>query len=105
MLTSQRVLSWHGRCVHDFGQINPVRWLAFALVLSLCNGPPFPAFADSGGSGAKAPAVRTARGWAAGLSPGDMDGVDFSDRNAARAAIAAKLNASAEPSLTRTKQK
>jgi hypothetical protein len=34
-----------------------------------------------------------------------MEGIDFSDRQAARAAIAAKLNASAEPSLTRTKQK
>jgi hypothetical protein len=39
---------------------------------------------------------RTARGWAAGLAPGDMDGIDFSDRQAARAAIAAKLNASVE---------
>ena len=71
MLTSERVLSWHGRCVHGFRQTNPVRWLAFALVLSLCNVPPFPAFADSGGTGAKAPAVRTARGWAA-LSGGDL---------------------------------
>ena len=71
MLTSQRVLSWHGRCVHGFRQTNPVRWLAFALVLSLCNVPPVPAFADSGGTGAKAPAVRTARGWAA-MSGGDL---------------------------------
>ena len=71
VLTSRRVLSWHGRCVHGFRQINPVRLLAFALVLSLCNGPPFPAFADSGGTGAKAPAVRTARGWAA-MSGGDL---------------------------------
>jgi len=71
MLTSQRALSWRGRCVADFGQINPVRWLAFALVLSLCNGPPFPAFADSGGTGAKAPAVRNAHGWAA-MSGSDL---------------------------------
>ena len=71
VLTSRRVLPWHGRCVHGFRQINPVRLLAFALVLSLCNGPPFPAFADSGGTGAKAPAVRTARGWAA-MSGGDL---------------------------------
>ena len=40
--------------------------------------------------------VRTARGWAAGLAPGDMEGIDFSDRQAARAAIAAKLAAAAE---------
>ena len=39
---------------------------------------------------------RTARGWAAGLAPGDMEGIDFSDRQAARAAIAAKLAAAAE---------
>ena len=39
---------------------------------------------------------RTPRGWAAGLAPGDMEGIDFSDRQAARAAIAAKLNASVE---------
>ena len=71
VLTSQRVLPWHGRCVHGFRQINPVRWLAFALVLSLCNVTPFPAFADSGGTAAKAPAVRTARGWAA-MSGGDL---------------------------------
>jgi hypothetical protein len=39
---------------------------------------------------------RTSRGWAAGLAPGDMEGIDFSDRQAARAAIAAKLAAAAE---------
>ena len=39
---------------------------------------------------------RTPRGWAAGLAPGDMEGIDFRDRQAARAAIAAKLNASVE---------
>jgi hypothetical protein len=33
---------------------------------------------------------------AAGLAPGDMEGIDFSDRQAARAAIAAKLAAAAE---------
>ena len=71
MLTSRRVLSWHGRCIHDFRQINPVRWLAFALVLSLCNGPSIPAFADSGGTGARAPAVRNAHGWAA-MSGSDL---------------------------------
>jgi hypothetical protein len=41
--------------------------------------------------------TRTSRGWAAGLSPGDMEGIDFSDRQAARAAIAAKLNADRPP--------
>jgi Rieske 2Fe-2S family protein len=41
--------------------------------------------------------VRTARGWAAGLAPGDMEGIDFSDRQAARAAIAAKLAAAELP--------
>jgi len=41
--------------------------------------------------------VRTARGWAAGLAPGDMEGSDFSDRQAARAAIAAKLAAADLP--------
>jgi type IV pili sensor histidine kinase/response regulator len=64
-------LFWHGRCIHDFGQINQARWLAFALVLSLCNIPPFPAFADSGGTGARAPAVRNAHGWAA-MSGSDL---------------------------------
>jgi type IV pili sensor histidine kinase/response regulator len=64
-------LSWHGRCIHDFWQINPVRWLAFALVLSLCIGPSIPAFADSGGTGARAPAVRNAHGWAA-MSGSDL---------------------------------
>jgi hypothetical protein len=34
-----------------------------------------------------------------------MEGIDFSDRQAARAAIAAKLNASVEPSPSRTNQK
>ena len=34
--------------------------------------------------------VRTPRGWAAGLAPGDMAGIDLGDRTAARAAVAAK---------------
>jgi type IV pili sensor histidine kinase/response regulator len=71
MLTSERVLPRHGRCGADFWQFNPARWLAFALVLSLCNVPPFPAFADSGGTGARAPAVRNAHGWAA-MSGSDL---------------------------------
>jgi type IV pili sensor histidine kinase/response regulator len=64
-------LSWHGRCIHGFRQINPARWLAFALVLSFFNGPYIPAFADSGGTGARAPAVRNAHGWAA-MSGSDL---------------------------------
>ena len=71
MLTSRRVLSWHGRCIHGFRQTNPARWLAFALVLSFFNGPSIPAFADSGGTGARAPAVRNAHGWAA-MSGSDL---------------------------------
>ena len=71
MLTSRRVLSWHGRCIHDFWQINPAKWLAFALFFSLCAVPSIPAFADSGGTGARAPAVRNAHGWAA-MSGSDL---------------------------------
>ena len=71
MLTSRRFLPRHGISVADFWQINPARWLAFALLLSFCNVPPFPAFADSGGTGAKAPAVRSAHGWAA-MSGSDL---------------------------------
>jgi hypothetical protein len=71
MLTSERVLPKHGRCGADFSQFNPARWLAFALLLSLFNGPSIPAFADSGGTGARAPAVRNAHGWAA-MSGSDL---------------------------------
>jgi type IV pili sensor histidine kinase/response regulator len=71
MLTSERVLPRHGRCGADFWQFNPDRWLAFALLLSLCNVPSIPAFADSGGTGARAPAVRNAHGWAA-MSGSDL---------------------------------
>ena len=71
MLTSERVLPKHGKCGADFWQFNPARWLAFALVLSFCNGPSIPAFADSGGTGARAPAVRNAHGWAA-MSGSDL---------------------------------
>ena len=68
MLTSRRVLSRHGRCIHGFRQINPVRWLDFALLLSLFTVPSIPAFADAvapAGKGSGAPAAITAHGWAA----------------------------------------
>ena len=71
MLTSERVLPRHGRCGAYFWQFNPARWLAFAVFFSLCNVPSIPAFADSGGTGARAPAVRNAHGWAA-MSGSDL---------------------------------
>ena len=71
MLTSEGFLPRRGRCGADFWQLYPARWLAFALVLSFCNGPSIPAFADSGGTGARAPAVRNAHGWAA-MSGSDL---------------------------------
>ena len=39
--------------------------------------------------------VRTARGFAVGLAPGDMEGIDFSDRSAARASRDAKISGGA----------
>jgi hypothetical protein len=49
-----------------------LRCLAAALMLATAlSGQAAPSFADSGGSAAKAPAVRTARGWAA-MSGGDL---------------------------------
>jgi type IV pili sensor histidine kinase/response regulator len=41
------------------------------MFFSLCNVPSIPAFADSGGTGARAPAVRNAHGWAA-MSGSDL---------------------------------
>lgn len=55
-----------------FSCVAHMRFFAAALMLAAAlSGQPAPSFADSGGSAAKAPAVRTARGWAA-MSGSDL---------------------------------
>jgi len=55
-----------------FSCVAHMRWLAGALMLATAlSGQPAPSFADSGGTGARAPAVRNAHGWAA-MSGSDL---------------------------------
>lgn len=76
MLTSRTLFRQYLKSLRQFRFINPAKCLAFTLLLSMCNVPSFPAFADAvgpAGEGASAPPVRTSRGWAA-MSGSDLKG-------------------------------